>query len=293
MLCLTMKNIDNKMKKLLLSVLALTLLMPFTMSSKDKESRKGLTVMSYNIRLASGKDGTNSWEYRYPATAMMIEDLMPDVIGMQEVEYVAFRYLGDVFDKTYKIVGVGRDDGKKGGEIMAVMYNSKTVSLQKWGTFWLSETPDKPSRGWDAACNRCATWAVMKDKASGKNFFFVNTHLDHIGTEAQKNGIQLVLDKIEELNKGKLPVVLTGDFNMELDNAAFDVIKKKMSNARQSAVVSDDHFTYNGWGKASDSIDYIWHDGFSSCIQYETVTKPYMDRTFISDHFPIKAVLVF
>ena len=129
MLCLTMKNIDNKMKKILLSVLALTLLMPFTLSSKDKESRKGLTVMSYNIRLASGKDGTNSWEYRYPATAMMIEDLMPDVIGMQEVEYVAFRYLGDVFDKTYKIVGVGRDDGKKGGEIMAVETETVIAAL--------------------------------------------------------------------------------------------------------------------------------------------------------------------
>ena len=133
----------------------------------------------------------------------------------------------------------------------------------------------------------------MKDKGSGKSFFFVNTHLDHVGTEAQKNGMQLVLDKIVELNKGKLPVVLTGDFNMELDNPALESIKKRMSNARQSAVVSDDHFTYNGWGTASDSIDYIWHDGFSSCIQYETVTKPYMDRTFISDHFPIKALLVF
>lgn len=292
-----MKNTDkNTMKKLIISIIALLSMVPFCLhaeGAKDSGTRVGLTVMSYNVRMAGAEDGTNSWQYRYPASAMMIDEIKPDIIGMQECETIQHEYFGDVFNKTYKIIGVGREDGKKEGERMSVMYNSKTVSLLKWGTFWLSETPDKPSMGWDAACFRCATWAFMKDKATGKKFLFVNTHLDHMGAEAQKNGIQVILDHIASLNTENLPVVLTGDFNMEISNPAFADLKAQMSNARETGVVTDDHYTYNGWGKAKDTIDYIWYKGFGSCISFETVTKPYMDRTFISDHFPIKAIFVF
>lgn len=280
------------MRRIVLAVLAMAALLPLNLNAKD-DARTGLTVMSYNIRQASAQDGTNSWQYRYAASAMMIDELKPDVLGMQEVEYSVFGYLKDVFLKSYKIIGVGREDGKKKGEMMAVMYNSKTISLLKWGTFWLSETPDVPSLGWDGACHRCATWAILKDKDSGKKFFLVDTHIDHEGQEAQKKGIETLMGKISELNSENLPVVLMGDFNMEANNAALEPVKSSMKDARRTAVVSDDHHTYNGWGKAHDSIDFIWYKGFGSCIEYQTVTRAFMDRNFISDHFPIKAVLMF
>ena len=276
------------MKKLVL-LLAFTLL-PLALSAKVE--KEGVVAMSYNIRYGTAEDGTNSWQYRYPASAMMLDELKPDVVGLQEALSSQVDYLANTLDKTYKAVGVGRDDGKKAGEIMAVLYNYKTTKLLKWGTFWLSDTPDTPSRGWDGACNRCATWAIMKDKATGKKFFFVNTHIDHVGPEAQQKGVRLIADKIAEMNRDGLPVIVTGDFNMEISNEFLAPMKEGFQNARTAAVVTDDHFSYNGWGKAQSTIDYVWFKGFS-CPRFETVTKPYYERTFISDHFPVKAVLVF
>ena len=170
------------MKKLVLFFAAI--LLPLALSAKVE--KEGVIAMSYNIRYGTADDGTNSWQYRYGASAMMLDDLRPDVVGLQEALYEQVDYLATVLDKTYKAVGVGRDDGKKGGEMMALLYNFKTTKLLKWGTFWLSETPDKPSRGWDGACNRCATWAILKDKATGRKYFMVNTHIDHVGEESSR-----------------------------------------------------------------------------------------------------------
>lgn len=279
------------MKRFLAIILAATLL-PLSLLAKDEKPHDGIHAMSFNIRYAGAEDGTNSWKYRYPAVAMMLDDQRPDVVGLQECVYEQFQYLQSAMDKLYKIVGVGREDGKKEGEMMAIMYNPKTVSLVKWGTFWLSETPDVPSKGWDAACYRTATWAIMKDKATGKKFFFINTHLDHQGAEAQKNGAQLLVEKIAELNPSGCPVILTGDLNLEPGSAALNPIKGALNDARETAVASDYHNTYNGWGKDSKTIDYVWYKGFT-CTKFETVTKPYYDRNFISDHFPVKACLIF
>ena len=178
---------------------------------------------------------------------------------------------------------------------MAIFYNKKTVKLLKWGTYWLSDTPDEPSKGWDAACFRTATWALLKDKASGKKFFYVNTHLDHVGWEARRKGLALIVERIAAMNPKGLPMVLTGDFNMRIDRPEFDDLKQIMENSREVAARTDHHNTYNGWGKASkeEIIDYIWFKGFRACTEYETITKPYMERTFISDHYPIRATLIF
>lgn len=285
---------SDKMKKIFLTLIAATLIQPVALNAKpEKEEHVGLTAISYNIRVGTAKDGTNSWQYRYAASAMMILDQQPDILGLQEAVEDQYNYLKTTFEKKYKIVGVGRDDGKNKGERMAIMYNVKTVSLLKWGTFWLSETPEKPGMGWDAAYPRCATWALMKDKTTGKKFYYVNTHLDHIGPEAQKNGCQLIVDWLKEHNTDNLPVVITGDFNVEYNNPALAPLKAVASNARVAGVVTDDSATYNGWGKDFSTIDHIWFSGFSSCTKYETITKPYQDRAYISDHFPVKAVLIF
>ncbi len=251
-----------------------------------------IKVISYNIRTAKANDGPNSWIYRAPASPMMILDRKPDVFGLQEALAEQAQFMLQCLP-GYKYVGVGRDDGRKGGEIMAIFYNKKTVSMLKWGTWWLSETPKKPSKGWDAACFRTATWALMKEKGSGNKFIYVNTHLDHKGSVAREKGLGVILDKIAELNKGGLPVIVTGDFNMKPGEAPMEKINAAMRNTRTTAVVADNEGTFTGWGKTSQIIDYIFYDGFSSCVRYETVKKPYLERTFISDHFPIEAVLVF
>ena len=250
--------------------------------------------MSYNIRLGAGEDGTNSWRYRCPATLEMIKDQAPDVFGVQEALDYQVQFLEE-FTDGYDCVGVGREDGKKDGEHMSIFWNKKTVKLMKWGTFWLSETPSKPSMGWDAACYRTATWALMKDKRTGKKFYFVNTHLDHVGKEARAKGLALIVDRIAEINPEGYPMVLTGDFNVKPDDPCLAGLDARMKSTRKIAAKTDNHHTYNGWGKASkDSvIDYIYISGFSACPEYQTVTKRYSDRTFISDHYPITARLIF
>ncbi len=288
-----MRNLKHLfiMKRTLLILLAFILVLPASVGGKEKEAK--ITVISYNIRQGVAKDGTNSWQYRYPASAMMISDQQPDIFGVQEAYDFQVKYLEE-YCEGYKSVGVGRDDGKKEGEHMSIFYNKKTISLLKWGTFWLSETPEVPSIGWDAACKRSATWALMKDKRSGKKFYFVNTHLDHVGWEARKNGLALIVDRIDSINPENLPMVLTGDFNMTPERPEFEGLKQKMLNTRAVAAKTDNHGTFNGWGKDEESIiDYIWYKGFSSCPIFETITKPYMERKFISDHYPVKAILFF
>lgn len=269
------------------------MVMPAARSAQKTPSP--IKVISYNIRCGSmtdENDGTNSWKYRYPTSAMMIDDQKPDIFGLQEAKPDQMQYMKE-YCLGYKSVGVGRDDGKKQGENMAIFYNKKTVSLLKWGTFWLSETPDVPSKGWDSACKRTATWAIMKHKASGKKFFYVNTHIDHRGVEGQRKGTELLAAKIKELNTEGYPVIVTGDFNMEPDNANIVAFGKEFYNARKMASKTDDSFTYHGWGRAAETIDYIWFKGFGSCTEYETITKPYGGRNFISDHYPVSAILFF
>ena len=283
------------MKRLLIILLAVAML-PQTIEAKRKTSDKeyDLKVMSYNIRLGIGKDGTNSWEFRYPATALMIEDQQPDVFGVQEAHDFQILFIKENF-RHYDCVGVGREDGKSKGEHMSIFWNKKKISLIKSGTFWLSETPDKPSKGWDAHCKRTATWALMKDKRTGKKFYFVNTHLDHRGKLAQKNGLALIVSRIDEINPQGYPMVLTGDFNVKPNNPVLTDLDKIMQSSRKVAKKTDNHQTFNGWGKAkSDAvIDYIYVSGFSDCIEYQTVTKPYAERKFISDHYPIFTTLKF
>lgn len=270
---------------------ALIMLPQAAQAKKENEGTEGLKVMSYNIRLGSANDGTNSWSLRYVATGEMLDDQTPDVFGVQEALDYQVRYINEMCG--YEYVGVGRENGKKEGEHMAIFWNKKSVSMLKWGTFWLSETPQKPSKGWDAACFRTATWALMKDKKTGRKFYFVNTHLDHEGKEAQKNGLKLIVDRIGEINPEGYPMVLTGDFNMKPDDPNLAELDSKMQSTRKIAAVTDNHDTYNGWGRGSGIIDYIYVSGFSSCPEYQTVVKRYQDRKFVSDHYPVSARLIF
>lgn len=281
------------MKRFFLLVLTAVFFFPQIVSAQKNES-EAIKVMSYNIRLGVGEDGTNSWQYRCPATIEMLEEQQPDVFGVQEAYDFQIEFIEE-FARNYKSVGVGREDGKKEGEFMSIFWNKKTVSLLKWGTFWLSETPEQPSKGWDAACYRTATWALMKDKKSGKKFYFVNTHLDHVGQEARKNGLKLIVDRIGSINPEGYPMVLTGDFNVKPDNACLVDLDKIMTSTRKIAEKTDNKATFNGWGRAAkDSvIDYIYVSGFSKVQEYETITKKYAERPFISDHFPIISTVVF
>ena len=281
------------MKRIILFALAALVAFPQFAAAQKNES-EGLKVMSYNIRYGSADDGTNSWKYRWPATVEMLNEVKPDVFGVQEALDFQVEFVSEMV-RDYKGYGVGREDGKHDGEHMAIFWNKKTVKMMKSGTFWLSETPEKPSMGWDAACYRTATWALMKDKKTGKKFYFVNTHLDHEGEEAQKNGLKLIVDRIASINPEGYPMVLTGDFNIIPENPGLVDLDKIMTSTRKIAKKTDSKGTFNGWRKDRQGpvIDYIYVSGFSEVSEYETITKEFAKKSFISDHYPIISVLKF
>lgn len=282
------------MRKLTLIIAAVLMVLPFKSSAQKQTRDYDLKVMSYNIRMGVAKDGTNSWEYRYPATALMLKDQMPDVFGVQEAFNFQIKFIEENFT-DYDSFGVGRDNGKSEGEFMSIFWNKKTVKMIKGGTFWLSETPEKPSMGWDAACKRTATWALMKDKNTGKLFYFVNTHLDHKGAEARRKGLELIVSRIDEINPKGYPMILTGDFNIKPDNEALVGLEQRMQSARKIAPKTDNNATFNNWGKAKSDmvIDYIYVSGFTACPEYHTITEKYGTWKYISDHYPIYAKLIF
>ena len=268
------------------------MLTPFLCHAKEKTYE--LKVMSYNIRFGLADDGENSWQFRCPATIEMLSDQRPDIFGVQEALDFQLQYI-TTKNSEYKCVGVGRGDGKTEGEFTSIFWNKNRIKLLKWGTFWLSETPDVPSMGWDAHYKRTATWALMKDKLSGKKFFYVNTHLDNRGKVAQANGLKLILDRIGRINKCGYPMILTGDFNITPDNLILSELDTMMDSARNVAEKTDKHKTFNGWGKAKRDVifDYIYIKGFTSCVEYHTITEGYAGCVYISDHYPIFARLLF
>lgn len=245
------------MKRTLTTIIA-AMLLSLALNAQD------LKVISYNIRNSQEKDGTNSWVYRYAASAEMIQDQKADVIGLQEALSDQVRF----FEQNFK-------DYKWAGESATILWNRKTVSLQKSGSFDV------------------ATWALFKDKETGRKFYVVNVDLDKTPAEERKAAVAQVIERTEALNKESLPVVITGGFFMKPGDAALADLDSKMTNARKSAEKTDNTGTYNNWGKTSEIRDHIYYAGFTACPEYQTITKKYTDRKFISDHFPLMVQLTF
>lgn len=257
-------------------------------------SGRQITVMSYNMRYGKAKDGKYSWENRKPSTVLMLDKCCPDVFGVQEcLPFQADWILHNC--PQYDGYGLGRNDGVN-GERTEVFWKKDMFDLMDKGTFWLSETPDVPSMGWDAHCSRTATWVLLQYKKDGRRFYFVNTHLDHRGETAMREGLELIYRWISTHNTEKLSVVLTGDFNMRDDNPVILEFDGRMQNSRITArKLVNDVCTYHGYGTVKDRyvIDYIYYDNFSGCRKHEVHTASYMDIPFVSDHYPIISVLVF
>ena len=249
-----------------------------------------IKLISYNLRTSHGKDGDNVWMKRRHATPEMIRREAPDVFGVQEGLIDQLHYI-DTECPQYARVGVGRDDGAEKGEFMAVYYLRDRFELLDSGTFWLSETPDKVSRGWDGACNRTVTWVELKDRKSGKEFFYFNTHLDHKGKAAREEGVKLLIEKIHEIAGKKAPAIVGGDFNTPVDSPIFKPLTKYMVSARAKAATTDHKGTFNGFGSAPDTIviDHLYYRGKLKCQLFATLDGNY-GAPYISDHYPIAMV---
>ena len=261
-------------------------------SSQSCQKVEPLPVMSFNVRYGAANDGDYVWPNRRDAACAMINDQHPAVFGVQEALDFQLAYFEE-HCPGYKYVGVGREDGLLGGEHMAVFYDTDRIELQEWGTYWLSETPFQPSLGWDAACRRTATWTLLKDKATGRSFYFVNTHLDHVGKEARRKGLLLLVERIGAMNPDGYPMILTGDMNVYPDDPCLNELRTLMQDSRQTAKVTDNEDTWHDWGKVSGRgpIDYVFYAGFAGCDKFEAIRQPYEGVAYVSDHYPVKATL--
>ena len=223
--------------------------------------------MTYNIRYDNPGDSLNSWDYRKDQLINLVSFYEPDFMGTQEA---LFHQLKDM-DKgleNMRWIGVGRTDGKSKGEFSALFYNADKYELvdHSDSTIWLSETPSKPSKSWDAALPRIVTWGTFRNKSTGSKLLVCNTHFDHIGDTARAESAKLIVETIHAIS-GKLPVVLTGDFNVEETSLPYKILTDSISGLNDAFYESElPHvgplFTYSGFsiseGNDRRRIDYLF-----------------------------------
>jgi len=282
------------MKQLLLIILII-----FSSCKTEKANNLGkkksetLKVMTYNIRLDVASDGENAWQNRREFLLSQIKFYEPTVFGTQEGRPNQIAEMKDYLS-NYDFIGHGRD-GENKGEYSAIFYDTTKVKFENVNTFWLSETPEKMSLGWDASYPRICTYGLMTVLNSEEKVWVFNTHLDHKGNEAQLNGMQLIEAEIKKVNTKNYPVILTGDFNVEPESDLISNLKNNFSDAKElageNAFGSDG--TFNGFKfqeQITRRIDYIMisKDSKIEVKKYAVLTDS-KDLKYPSDHFPVFA----
>jgi endonuclease/exonuclease/phosphatase family metal-dependent hydrolase len=253
-----------------------------------------LKIMTYNIRLDVASDGDDRWDKRKDFLASQVCFYQPDIMGIQEALPQQVTFL-DAALADYDHIGVGRDDGKSQGEHSAIYYNSKKFKVVQQNTFWLSETPDKPTKGWDAAYNRVCTYGLFLNVKTKVQFWVFNTHFDHMGNVARVESAKLILKKIKEVNKQNLPFVLTGDFNLEDKSESIKLIESQLNDSKKVAKqVFGPDGTFNNFQFVTPvtmRIDYIFTPKTGIKVNKYAVLSDSKNCRYPSDHLPVYAEL--
>ncbi|TCO30944.1 endonuclease/exonuclease/phosphatase family metal-dependent hydrolase [Pedobacter psychrotolerans] len=253
-----------------------------------------INIISYNIRYNNPDDGVNAWPNREQNVKALVKFHDADVLCVQEALPEQFDAL--LKNSNFDVVGVGREDGKRKGEFSAVYFDKDRFVKKDGGTFWLSETPDVPSKGWDAALNRVCSWVRLYDQLNKKEFLVFNAHYDHIGVQARIESAKLIKQKIQQIAP-TLPVVFTGDLNVTPETEAISTIKSFLSDAKEISQepAYGPNGTFNDFDFNSDlknKIDYIFvNKGFK--VQKFAVLSDSKDKRYFSDHLPVFARLWF
>ncbi len=259
------------------------------------QAQKSLNIMSYNIRYDYTTSNASPWTERHSAIASQIKRCEVDIIGMQEVlVHQRDQLLVDL--PAYASIGVGRDDGVNAGEFAPIFYRKAQFQVLNTATFWLSPTPEIPSKGWDAALNRICTYAQLIDLREKDTFWVFNAHFDHVGEIARMKSSELILQKIGTLTNGSHQAVFfCGDLNLNDDHPTIAFLQSKLKDALVVAkhVNTNMNRTFNNFDlktPASKRIDYIFTNEKVSVQSFETIVEPF-GISYPSDHFPILATV--
>lgn len=262
--------------------------LPFGLPRDAVTDSDTVRIMSFNIR---------SGEYDPRATIVpeVISDYKADSVGIQECTYSWVVTLKTLLD-GYEFVGVGRDTGNLNhdcGEVSAILYRTDKYTLVDSGTFWISETPDEISFGWDAACRRVCTWVILQNKETGEQYAHINTHLDHVGDLARMNGAKMVSEVALTFD---MPTVVTGDFNFKKGTDYYGgIIETGLRDAQDIAADSDEGKTYHAYngGEEGLPIDFIFVNEQVDTVSKYRVLRTLYYKKYTSDHYPIYADMKF
>lgn len=265
------------------------------LSSGTIQAQDYLNVMSFNIRLQLPSDSLNNWPHRKDKVIGQVLFHDAHIVGVQEALPNQMREM-EAGLARFKSVGVSRDGGFDKGEFSAIFYDTARLKVLQSATFWLSENPAAAgSKGWDANYPRIVTWARFRDLETGKEFYHFNTHFDHIGKVARRESAGLLLRMVNEV-AGKLPVIVTGDFNARPDDEPIQILTKmddpyRLTDARHLS--QQPHYgpewTFNGF-KVSPAdgprIDYIFLRNGVQVLKHAYLSQVW-DNRFASDHFAV------
>lgn len=264
-----------------------------------------LDVMTYNIRLGTANDGEDHWTRRRDMLFELLREHQPDLIGLQE----AFRFQIDEILAAvpgYGVVGVGRDDGRAGGETSAILFKTSRLHVAESGTFWFSDTPDTPgTRTWGNRYNRVSSWARFID-ADGRGFYHYNLHLDHESQPSREKSVELLRSRIESRSRPDEPVVVSGDFNVGEDNPALHYLLGAPGagsgaprflmdtfRALHPTATEVGTFTAFKFGETrGDKIDYVLVLPGTEVLSADIIRTSRNGR-YPSDHFPVTARIMF
>ena len=234
-----------------------------------------MLVGTYNIRLKVASDSLKGevWSKRCQVMCDQLNFMSPDIFGTQEVLHPQLVDMLKGLD-GYDFIGVGRDDGKQGGEYAAIFYKKDRLRLLDYGNFWLNETPDRPGLGWDAACIRICTWGKFAGQTATNDeaFYFFNLHMDHVGVVARREAAKLIVRKIREIAQGA-PVIVTGDFNVDQTDEIYGIftnsglLKDSFDAARLRFA---ENGTFNGFDINIYTVSRIDHVFVSPATQVES-----------------------
>ena len=261
----------------------------------DQNADDGLPsimIMSSNVRYGSASETLeeNNWVNRKDAYCAMVNTIQPVLMGVQECQG---NQRTDILNACpgYDCVGRSRDNTAN-GEQVGIFYRTDLVTIDDWGTFWLTDTPDQVSKHPSAGHYRCATWAKVTHIQTGSTFYHINTHLDL--NDVRGFEMDVIMSFIGS-KCGTLPVVLTADWNTTDDDPIFNEMYLTFSNARNTAFTGDAYGTFNGFTNANSTtrIDHVFYRGFSSCAKFITARQQWEGHKFISDHYPVYAIMKF
>lgn len=264
----------------------LILLVAFTSTNVNSQTK----VMSYNIRVDNLTDGINSWDSRKKELYELINFYNPDFLGIQEGMFKQVQFLSKNL-KNYSYIGFGRDGKEVQSEAVPIFFNNAKFELIKKETFWLSETPEIVSKGWDANYNRISTYGIFRNKITNDTIHIFNCHFDHMGELARKNSSKLIIKKINQYGLSDNSVIVMGDLNCLPEDKPYKILNKSLGDALKISEQKPygPRGTWNGFDTnkiISERIDYIFCKGLS-VLNYRNIDDRRLNNLYLSDHLPV------